>query len=67
MMQFSIFIYFVIIVQLLSALKGSFDAISCFPFSLECYKLFCLDKIPEVAKTSLKTKEIFFIKVKTPP
>ncbi len=27
----------------------------------------CLDKIPEVAKTSLKIKEIFFIKVKTPP
>ncbi len=42
MMRFSIFIYFVIIVQLVSALKGSYDAISCFPFSLECYKLFVL-------------------------
>ncbi len=25
----------------------------------------CIDKIPEEAKTSLRTKEIFFIKVKT--
>ncbi len=27
----------------------------------------CIDNIPQVAKTSLKTKEIFFIKVKTLP
>ncbi len=33
-------------------LKGSYDAISSFPLSLECYKL-CIDKIPEVAKTKV--------------
>ncbi len=34
-------------------IKGSYDAISSFTFSLECYKLFCIDKIPEVAKTKV--------------
>ncbi len=33
-------------------LKGSYDAISSFPLSLECYKL-CIDKFPEVAKTKV--------------
>ncbi len=36
-----------------SLLKGSYDAISCFAVSLECYKLFGIDKIPEVAKTKV--------------
>ncbi len=31
-------------------LKGSYDGISSFAFSLECYKL-CIDTIPEVTKT----------------
>ncbi len=32
-------------------LKGSYYAISSFPFSLECYLAgLCIDKIPEVAK-----------------
>ncbi len=33
-------------------LKGSYDAISSFPFSLACYKLF-VHKIPEVPKTKV--------------
>uniref|UniRef100_A0A672KTH3 DNA helicase n=1 Tax=Sinocyclocheilus grahami TaxID=75366 RepID=A0A672KTH3_SINGR len=40
----------------LNGLKGSYDAISIFPFSLECYKLLVL-----------KSKEIFFIKVQSQP
>ncbi len=34
-----------------SLIKGSYDAISSFAFSLGCYKL--LDKIPEVAKSKV--------------
>ncbi len=49
-------------------LKGSYDVISSLPFSLECYKLFCIDKIPEVAKTKVSNpKRYSFIKVKTLP
>ncbi len=39
---------------------------SSFPFSLECYKLFVHVIISlRLQRLSLKTKEIFFIKVKT--
>ncbi len=34
-------------------LKRSYDAISSFPFSLECTSCLCIDKIPEVAKTKV--------------
>ncbi len=39
-------------------LKGSYDAISNFAFSLECYK--CIDTIPEAAKTEVYTKDILY-------
>ncbi len=48
-----------------AALKGSYDAILLFLWiSTSCL---CIDKVPWVADFSLKTKEIFFIKVKTLP
>ncbi len=33
---------FVLIIVYKEVLKGSYDAISSFPFSLECYKLFVM-------------------------
>ncbi len=46
-------------------LKGSYDVISSLPFSLECYKLFCIDKIPEVAKTKSQTqRDILLLKLR---
>ncbi len=39
--------------RFLASFKGSYDAISSFAFSLECYKLIVIDKIPEVAKTKV--------------
>ncbi len=50
-------------------LMGSYDAISSFSFSLECYKL-CIDKIPEVTKTKVSTQRDILYKSSnssTPP
>ncbi len=47
--------------------KGSYDAISSFPFSLECYKRMWIDKIPEVAKTKVSNLKRYSSKVKTLP
>ncbi len=49
-------------------LKGSYDAISRFPSLWSVTSCLFIDEIPKVFKhLSLKSKEIFFIKVKTRP